>query len=56
MFVKNRSKCRSGRPADPGRSKRELDGDFRIGDWLVQPNLNRIVRDDQEVRVEPKAM
>ena len=33
-----------------------MDGDFRIGDWLVQPNLNRIVRDDQEVRVEPKAM
>ena len=33
-----------------------MDGDFRIGDWLVQPNLNRIVRDDHEVRVEPKAM
>ena len=33
-----------------------MDGDFRIGDWLVQPNLNRIVQDDREVRVEPKAM
>jgi DNA-binding winged helix-turn-helix (wHTH) protein len=33
-----------------------VEGDFRVGDRLVIPGRNRIVRDGREVRVEPKAM
>jgi Tol biopolymer transport system component/DNA-binding winged helix-turn-helix (wHTH) protein len=33
-----------------------MQGDFRVGDRLVSPTLNRLVRDRQEVRIEPKAM
>jgi Tol biopolymer transport system component/DNA-binding winged helix-turn-helix (wHTH) protein len=33
-----------------------MQGDFRVGDRLVSPTLNRLVRDGQEVRIEPKAM
>ncbi len=51
-----RSVHREAAQPTAGRSDRRLDGDFRIGDWLVQPSLNRIVQDDREVRVEPKAM
>jgi hypothetical protein len=32
-----------------------MQGDFRVGDRLVSPTLNRLVRDGQEVRIEPKA-
>ena len=37
---------------------RELssDCDFRVGDWLVQPRLNRISRSDSTVTLEPKMM
>lgn len=31
-------------------------GDFRVGQWLVQPSLNRISLADQKVRVEPKVL
>ena len=34
----------------------ELDGDFRIGEWLVSPALNQISRNGTNARVEPKAM
>jgi TolB-like protein/DNA-binding winged helix-turn-helix (wHTH) protein/Tfp pilus assembly protein PilF len=33
-----------------------LDGDFRIGEWLVSPALNQISRNGTSARVEPKAM
>jgi DNA-binding winged helix-turn-helix (wHTH) protein len=33
-----------------------MQGDFRVGDRLVNPKLNRLVRGGQEVRIEPKAM
>jgi Tol biopolymer transport system component/DNA-binding winged helix-turn-helix (wHTH) protein len=33
-----------------------MQGDFRVGDRLVSPKLNRLIRDGQEVRIEPKAM
>jgi len=33
-----------------------LAGDFRLGDWLVRPSLNRIERVSQVVRLEPKVM
>jgi Tol biopolymer transport system component/DNA-binding winged helix-turn-helix (wHTH) protein len=33
-----------------------MQGDFRVGDRLVSPKLNRLVRDGREVRIEPKAM
>jgi DNA-binding winged helix-turn-helix (wHTH) protein/TolB-like protein/tetratricopeptide (TPR) repeat protein len=33
-----------------------VQGDFRIGEWLVQPQLNQISGRGKAVRVEPKAM
>jgi DNA-binding winged helix-turn-helix (wHTH) protein/tetratricopeptide (TPR) repeat protein/TolB-like protein len=38
------------------RRKKSLESDFRIGDWLVQPQLNRLFGGGKEIRVEPKAM
>src|SRR5437762_5217269 len=34
----------------------QVDGDFRIGEWLVSPALNQISRNGTSARVEPKAM
>jgi TolB-like protein/DNA-binding winged helix-turn-helix (wHTH) protein len=31
-------------------------GDFRLGDWLVQPSLGRITRDDSTITLELKVM
>jgi len=31
-------------------------GDFRLGDWLVQPNLNRVCSGDAKHQIEPKLM
>ena len=33
-----------------------MEGDFRIGDYLIQPKLNCIVGPDGEQRLEPKVM
>ena len=33
-----------------------MNGEFRIGAWLVQPRLNAVVMDGQSVRLEPKVM
>lgn len=33
-----------------------VQGDFRIGAWLIQPQLHTIARDAQVTHVEPKAM
>ena len=33
-----------------------MEGDFRLGDWLVQPQLNRISGSDRDVAIEPKVM
>jgi DNA-binding winged helix-turn-helix (wHTH) protein len=33
-----------------------MQGDFRVGDRLVSPKLNRLTRDGTQVRIEPKAM
>lgn len=33
-----------------------MQGDFRIGEWLVQPQLNQISGHGRSTRVEPKAM
>ena len=33
-----------------------MRGDFRVGQWLVQPQLHLITREGREIRVEPKAM
>ena len=33
-----------------------MEGDFRIGDWLVRPDLNRIEREGEEKSIEPKVM
>ncbi len=31
-------------------------GAFRVGEWLVEPDLNRIFRDDETVHLEPRVM
>ena len=33
-----------------------MEGDFKIGEWLVSPALNQISNDGKSARVEPKAM
>ena len=33
-----------------------MQGDFRIGDWVVHPRLNAIGRDGTTIRLEPKVM
>jgi len=33
-----------------------LNGDFRVGTWLVQPNLNTVSSNGTAVRLEPKVM
>ncbi len=33
-----------------------MSGEFRLGEWLVQPQLNLLVLGEQAVRVEPKVM
>ncbi|MDA2927349.1 protein kinase [Acidobacteria bacterium AH-259-G07] len=32
------------------------EGDFRVGEWLIQPQLNRIVGSEKETHLEPKVM
>jgi TolB-like protein/DNA-binding winged helix-turn-helix (wHTH) protein/Tfp pilus assembly protein PilF len=31
-------------------------GDFNLNDWLIQPSMNRVVRDDVSTHIEPMAM
>ena len=33
-----------------------MNGDFRLGEWLVQPGLNEISLDGRSVRLEPRVM
>lgn len=33
-----------------------MEGDFRVGCWLVQPRLNAVSRDGARVQLEPKVM
>ena len=33
-----------------------MDGDFRLGSWLVQPSLNAVCRNGTTVQLEPKVM
>lgn len=33
-----------------------LDTMFKIGDWTIEPAANRLFREDQEIRLEPKVM
>jgi Tol biopolymer transport system component/DNA-binding winged helix-turn-helix (wHTH) protein len=33
-----------------------VSGDFQIGDWIIQPSVNRLRRGDEVVRLEPKVM
>ncbi len=32
------------------------EGDFFVGDWLVRPRLNQLVRGGREIGIEPRAM
>lgn len=38
------------------RRRPHMQGDFRIGEWLVQPQINQIGGNGKTTRVEPKAM
>lgn len=33
-----------------------MDGDFRLGDWLVEPGLNAVSRNGSTVHLQPKVM
>jgi DNA-binding winged helix-turn-helix (wHTH) protein/tetratricopeptide (TPR) repeat protein len=33
-----------------------VDGDFRVGPWLVQPSVNTVSRDGSAIQLEPKVM
>jgi hypothetical protein len=33
-----------------------MQGDFRLGQWLVRPRLNTVQADGRAVRLEPKFM
>jgi DNA-binding winged helix-turn-helix (wHTH) protein/TolB-like protein/Tfp pilus assembly protein PilF len=33
-----------------------MEGDFRVGEWLVQPKVGTITKGDHEVSLEPKVM
>jgi DNA-binding winged helix-turn-helix (wHTH) protein/WD40 repeat protein len=33
-----------------------VGGTFRLGDWLVEPRLNRLTRDDESIQIELKMM
>lgn len=35
---------------------KRLQGAFQLGDWLVEPDLNRLSRDSEAVTLEPKTM
>jgi Tol biopolymer transport system component/DNA-binding winged helix-turn-helix (wHTH) protein len=39
-----------------GTGEREVIGDFRIGEWVVQPRLNSVRNGDDVLRLEPKVM
>ncbi len=41
---------------EPLRGENELRQDFLIEDWLVQPQLNRVTRGRDTVKVQPKIM
>lgn len=36
--------------------RERFEGGFWVGDWFVEPMLNRIQRDEEEVQLEPKVM
>lgn len=33
-----------------------MEGSFRIGDWVVEPLQNRLVRGETRVKLDPKVM
>src|SRR5215469_10804064 len=38
------------------RRSSEVENDFRLGDWVVEPKLNRLSANGKSVHVEPKVM
>jgi DNA-binding winged helix-turn-helix (wHTH) protein len=45
-----------GRLAAALYSMDRMSGDFRLGEWIIQPSVNRLRRGDDVVRLEPKVM
>ena len=37
-------------------STQKIEAQFRVGEWLVEPSLNRVARDGASVQLELKAM
>ena len=33
-----------------------MDGDFHLGDWLIEPRLNAVSRNGSTVHLQPKIM
>jgi DNA-binding winged helix-turn-helix (wHTH) protein len=33
-----------------------VDGPFHLGDWLIEPRLNRLTRDGESIQIELKMM
>src|SRR5512143_2991231 len=33
-----------------------MPGEFKVGDWLIEPDLNRATRGGQVVQIEPKIL
>jgi DNA-binding winged helix-turn-helix (wHTH) protein len=43
-------------PTEPHGPRDDVNPAFRLGDWLVEPDLNRISRDGESSQLEPKIM
>ncbi len=33
-----------------------MNGDYRVGDWIVRPRLRTVERDGESLQVKPKSM
>jgi DNA-binding winged helix-turn-helix (wHTH) protein len=39
-----------------GSSNADEQPPFRVGDWIVDPDTGRLLRDNTEIKLEPKVM
>ena len=40
----------------PDRAGKKPNGPFRVGEWLVQPELHRIAANGRTIQIEPRVM
>lgn len=43
-------------PMNDGNEKDKLEEGFWVGDWFVEPMLNRAIKEEEHVQLEPKVM